>query len=179
MKIIHFLLLIIIGLVCACGQNSEKQRTEDIRNSNEIIHDYELSQITNELRGPELLKKILDTITIKPLTIDFLVNNTWNFHAFENCITTYTFFENNTGELYNCENEWLYEITYKIVGDTLFIQQYDQPEVDNPENIRYKSRDDKFLFNGRSLILIDYKIFNMAGKLSEFQLETIIEFEKQ
>ena len=163
----------LIFTIQSCGNERKPFKSQVISEKNETA----LLIKKTELTGQELFNSILDTISLKHLDAEILTKSRWKFNPFENCISYYSFKENGIGELYSCEREWKYEIKYQILNDTLLIEEFDNPTEDNPENKIVKVRDDKFIYNGKSLILIGSTLYNMGGISWTPDIELVIEYK--
>lgn len=126
--------------------------------------------------GIHFFKIILDTITVSELTPQLLIKTKWYSVPFENCISIYSFNEDGKGENYNCELEDMSEIFYKIQNDTLLIEEYNIPHVDNPEQRRIMTRLDKYVYNGIALTMIGSTMYNLIGKQWTPSIKTVIEY---
>lgn len=146
--IYFFILIFIVGLSCTNSNNNNKNKS-----SNYIINNNEAVSSEKKVKaGADLFKAILDTITMKHLDLDLLINNDWQFKVSEDCIYKLIFKQNNTGESYNCEVDETNEISFKIVKDTLLITEYEFSETDSLN--KRMTRNDKYIYNGNSLIMI-------------------------
>jgi len=188
------LLTLIVGLLISCGQNNNSNNDKDLKQidsekkdtinqpvKNDKIEKTEIKSnlIESNLQGEELFKSILDTITIENLTTDLLINSNWIFAPFDNCLSTLTFKSDGDGVSYNCELEFDFEIKYKIDNNYLLIEEYDIPHVDNPEQKKIKTRDDKYIFDGQSLIMIGSTMYNIGGKSWTPQIKVVIKYDKK
>ncbi|GEM_PF-3217185 len=142
----------------------------------EVIHE---STLNINLEGEELFAAIKDTISIQPLNTDVLVQSVWIYNPYENCFSQIKFTYTGKGKYYDCEIPDEYEIIYRIESDTLHIERYDTPRVDNPEMKKIKSRDDYYIYTGKSLVMIGSQMYNLAGKTWIPGIKTIIEYQQK
>lgn len=189
----HILIVFFATLLFSCEQ-AKREKSENysstIENNktdfkkNEIIEEenknllVKSNVIESELKGEELFKSILDTITIKELTIDLLTNSKWIYVPFDNCLSTYTFLTDGKGVSYNCEQELDFEIKFNIKNNFLMIEEFDIPHVDNPDNRKIKVKDDKFIFDGKSLVLVGSTIYNIGGKSWTPEISIVVKYDK-
>lgn len=175
--------IIVLIFLCSCGQqatqNKQDKNTSDNNQPDSILTNKVDVQITEKKVGQELFKSILDTITIKTITVDFLINNQWVYRPFDNCKSYLKFQENGKGISYSCEMEEDYEITYKIEGNKVFIAEYDIPHVDNEERKKIKYRYDTYVYNGHSLIMVDSKMYNIGGLEWTPKIEVVINYDRK
>jgi len=69
-----------------------------------------------------------------------------------------------TGISYDCERDLSDDIKYKIINDTLLIDEYNIPTEDNPEHKTIVEWTGRFLYTGHSLKLIKGTFFEISGK---------------
>lgn len=172
---------IILGFSCQNSKN-DKKVTETPKSNPEIIEKTKVeTEISDEknIVGQEFFNLILDTISIKPISKEILLDFDWEYKPFDNCNSTLTFNPSGKGDSYNCEMEEWNEIVYKISSDTLLIQEFDIPHVDNPEQKRIKTRDDKYVFNGYALYMIGSIMHNIGGKSWTPKIHDVIEYKKE
>lgn len=172
-QILSYILLFSTLVAISCKQNKK---------GNLNLTDQEttrLKQKSDKLTGQLLFNSILDTIMLKHLDISTLTKSKWIFTPFENCSSSYRFTENGNGEIFNCEMDLKSDINYKILKDTLYIEEFDIPTEDNPDHKTFKLRDDKYVFNGKSLIMIGSKLYNMTGISWTPDIEIVVEYKKQ
>jgi hypothetical protein len=172
------LLLLVLLLFYACSSRSNKDIVQNIDSSSKNRKNVD-TLIQKRLSGKELFETIKDTLHKKSIDYKTLLNSKWEFLIANNCINTIQFFENNTGKNIDCEIEELYEIKYKIIDDTLYIEEYTIPHVDNPEGKKLKSRDDIYVYNGHSLIMIGSTMHNIGGKSWTPKIRTVIEYKRK
>lgn len=167
----------------SCGQQTrqEEQQTNNSENNQTELSltQKNTDQETEKKFGQELFKSILDTITIATISTDFLVNNQWLYRPFDNCESYLKFQANGKGISYNCEMEEDYEMTYKIEENKVFIVEYDIPHVDNEERKKIKFRDDTYVYNGHSLVLVDSKMYNIGGLEWTPKIEVVINYDRK
>jgi hypothetical protein len=177
------LTIIALTFLSSCGQQSrqnEQQTDKSEKNQTELpLQEKNIVQETKKIVGQELFKAILDTITIETISADLLINNQWIYRPFDNCESYLKFQANGKGISYNCEIEEDYEMTYKIEGNKVFIAEYDIPHVDNEKRKKIKYRDDTYIYNGHSLIMIDSKMYNMGGLEWTPKIEVVINYDKK
>lgn len=189
----HLLLVFFATLLLSCEQ-AKKEKSENnssiIENHKTDLNENEIKEeenenlivksnvIESELKGEELFKSILDTITIKELTIDLLTSSKWIYVPFDNCLSTYTFLTDGKGVSYNCEQELDFEIKFNIKNNFVLIEEFDIPHVDNQENKKIKVRDDKFIFDGKSLVLVGSTIYNIGGKSWTPEIDIVVKYDK-
>ena len=175
--------LIVLTFLCSCGQKARQQEQEaqvvEKSQSESSLIEKNDNQIIKKKVGEELFKSILDTITINNVNVDFLTRNQWIYRPFGNCESFLKFKENGTGISYNCEMEEEYEMTYEIEGNKVFITEYDIPHVDNEEHKRIKFRDDTYVYNGHSLVMVDSKMYNISGLEWIPKIEVIIDYKRK
>lgn len=177
------LTIIALTFLNSCGQQTrqnEQQTNSSEKNQTELQSTEKNADKKTELKvGQELFKAILDTITTEKISVDFLVNNQWIYRPFDNCESYLKFQVNGKGISYNCEMEEDYEMTYKIEGNKLFIAEYDIPHVDNEERKKIKYRDDTYVYNGHSLIMVDSKMYNIGGREWIPKIEVVINYDRK
>lgn len=176
------LTIIALTFLNSCGQQTknEQQTTNSEKNQTELqLIEKNTDQENEKKVGQELFKSILDTITTETISADFLVNNQWIYRPFDNCESYLKFQLNGKGISYNCEMEEDYEMTYKIEGNKLFIAEYDIPHVENEERKRIKFRDDTYVYNGYSLIMVDSKMYNIGGLEWTPKIEVVINYNRK
>ncbi|MDI9868951.1 hypothetical protein [Flectobacillus roseus] len=175
--------IIALTFLSSCGQKTrqnEQQTTNSEKNQTELVlTEKNTAQEAKKKVGQELFKSILDTISVKTISTDFLTNNRWIYIPFDNCESYLKFQVNGKGVSYNCEMEEDYEMTYKVEGNKVFIAEYDIPHVDNEERKKIKFRDDTYVYNGHSLILIDSKMYNIGGLEWTPKTEVIINYDRK
>ena len=177
------LTIIALTFLSSCGQQTG-QKEQQTTNSEKIQTELTLTekitdQETEKKIGQELFKSILDTIKIETISADFLVKNQWIYRPFENCESYLKFKASGKGISYNCEMEEDYEMTYKIEGNKVFIAEYDIPHVDNEERKKIKFRDDTYVYNGHSLIMVDSKMYNIGGLEWTPKIEVVIGYDRK
>ncbi len=175
------LTLIILTFLCSCGQQSkqheqEAQAVEKSQLDSTLVKKND-SQIIKKKVGKELFQSILDTIKTKGVTVVLLTRNEWIYQPFENCESFLKFHENGIGVSYNCEMDEDYELTYKIEGNKIFISEYDIPHVNNEEQKKIKFREDTYVYNGHSLVMIDSKMCNIGGLQWIPNIEVVIDYK--
>lgn len=177
------LTIIALTFLSSCGQQTrqnEQQTTNSEKNQTELVLTKKNTEQKAENKvGQELFKSILDTISVKTISTDFLINNRWIYRPFDNCASYLKFQVNGKGISYNCEMEEDYEITYKVEENKVFIAEYDIPHVDNEERKKIKFRDDTYVYNGHSLILVDSKMYNIGGLEWTPKIEVVINYDRQ
>ncbi|RZJ50649.1 MAG: hypothetical protein EOO19_02700 [Chryseobacterium sp.] len=175
--------IIALTILCSCGQQArQNEQVTDTAGKNQLestLTNKVDSQIIEKKVGQELFKSILDTINVKTITVDFIINNQWFYRPFDNCESYLKFQENGKGISYNCEMEEDYEMTYKIEGNKLFIAEYDIPHVDNEERKKIKYRDDTYVYNGHSLIMVGSKMYNIGGLEWTPKIEVVINYDRK
>lgn len=173
-----FLLVIVQlgGFSCNNSTKNESNKLLEEKNNKDfkdLIH-----KTKKELIGADLFKAILDTITQRHLDIDLLVNSNWQFKVADDCIYTFKFKHNNIGENYNCEIIETYEIKYKIENDTLFVQEFEFSEIDSTLNNKRLVRNDKYIYNGESLIMVASITYYGGNKPRVPKIKEIIEYKR-
>jgi len=175
--------LIILIFLCSCGQQSrpKEQKVQSVEKSqlDSTLLKKSRNQIIKKKFGKELFQSILDTLNIKSVTVDLLTRNEWIYRPFENCESFLKFQESGIGVSYNCEMEEEYELTYKIEGNKVFISEYDIPHVDNKEQKKIKFRDDIYVYNGHSFVMIDSKMYNIGGLEWTPKIEVVIDYKRK
>ena len=161
------LTIIALTFLTSCGQQTRQneQQTDNYEKyQTELPWTEKITdQETKKKVGQELFKAILDTIAIETISANFLINNQWIYRPFDNCESYLKFQTNGKGISYNCEMEEDYEMTYKIEHNKVVVSEYDIPHVDNEERKKIKFREDTYIYNGNSLILVNAKMYNMAN----------------
>ncbi|SHK68471.1 hypothetical protein SAMN04488007_3640 [Maribacter aquivivus] len=175
--------LIVLTFLCSCGQKARQQEPEiqvvdKSQSESPLIEKFD-NQIIKKKFGEELFKSILDTITVNNVNVDFLTRNKWIYRPFDNCESFLKFQENGIGVSYNCEMEEEYEMTYRIEGNKVFIAEYDIPHVDNEEHKRIKFRDDTYVYNSNSLVMVDSKMYNIGGLEWIPKIEVVIDYKRK
>ncbi len=177
------LTIIALTFLNSCGQQTrkEEQQTKDSeKNQTELpLTQKNTDQETEKKIGQELFKSILDTITIVAISTDFLVNNQWIYRPYDSCESYLKFQANGKGIIYDCEIEEYYEMTYRIEGNKVYIAEYDILDVDNEEGKKIKSRDDTYVYNGHSLILVDSKMYSIGGLEWTPEIEDVINYDRK
>ena len=180
MKTIQLLIfsLVISTLLIKCSSKKDEPILESKIENNSIdsIKFYEDGLRTYKEVGNELFNSILDTIKISRLNKDMLTQSSWHFIPFPECRSTLTFNSDKTGNHYECEIEENNSFQYELKDDTLKITEFHIPHVDNPEGNILKLRDDNYLLNNNSLILVGSTMYNNAGIPYEPKIEVIIEY---
>jgi hypothetical protein len=172
---LNYFFLIFLSLSFGqCGKPGDTEK-------NTIVDSVEkvkptVNEPETELVGIDFFKSILDTIQIHELKTETLLDTKWNSEPLINCISTYLFFEDAKGDHYDCELEDSKKIIYKIQNDTLIIEEYDIPQVDNPDQKTIMTRVDKFVYNGIALTMIGSTMYNLAGKRWTPSIKTVIEY---
>jgi hypothetical protein len=173
--------IIALMFLSSCGQRELRNDQDAIvnnKNQSELKSTNTIDdQIKKKKVGKELFKSILDTVTIKEITVELLINNKWLYNPFENCESYMKFQENGRGISYGCEMEEDYEMLYKIKENRVFVAEYDIPHVDNKERKKIKFRDDIYVYNGHSLILIDSKMYNIGGQEWIPKIDVLINYD--
>jgi hypothetical protein len=109
--------IIALTFLTSCGQQArqnEQQTNYSEKNQTELVLPQKNKEQEIEKKfGQELFKLILDTITIKTISTDFLINNQWVYRPFDNCESYLKFQINGKGISYNCEMDEDYEMTQK------------------------------------------------------------------
>jgi hypothetical protein len=183
------LTLIALTFLSSCGKqtrqneqqttNSEKNQTELVLTKKISIDEKNTDQEPEKKVGQELFKAILDTITIETISADLLINNQWIYRPFGNCESYLKFQANGKGISYNCEIEEDYEMTYKIEGNKISIAEYEIPHVDNEDRKKIKYRDDTYIYNGHSLIMVDSRMYNIGEREWTPKIEVVINYDRQ
>lgn len=178
MKLLICVYLLISVSLIECGVKTDKHDA--------IIKSKKSHPLTNststgikEGNGEELFARIADTIHIAHLTKDILIENKWHSDFAPGCISSYKFFATGHGVEYDCELDEKYEITYFLKMDTLQVQEFDTPDMDNINRKRIKSGDYKFLYNGKFLILIDAKAHPLNGRTWTPDIQEVIRYERK
>lgn len=114
----------------------------------------------NSLTGEALFKSIRDTVQLKKLSHEILKNGNWVFAPFDSCYSSLSFITDSIGSNYDCEFGYSFPLKYFIKNDTLFTSVYDIATEDNPDMKEQLSNDDKYIYNGNSLVLIDSKSYS-------------------
>jgi len=149
--------LLIIGFLCSSCETEKKNQPQN-----------------NSLTGESLFKSIRDTVQLKKLSHEILNNGNWVFTPFDSCSTSLSFITDTSGSNYDCEFGYSFPFKYFIKNDTLFISVYDIPTEDNPDSKEQISNDDKYIYNGSSLILIDSKAYSGFGvTTAEIQIPVV------
>jgi len=177
------LTIIALTFLTSCGQQTRQneQQTDNYEKyQTELPWTEKITdQETKKKVGQELFKTILDTIAIETISADFLINNQWIYRPFDNCESYLKFQTNEKGISYNCEMEEDYEMTYKIEHNKVVVSEYDIPHVDNEERKKIKFREDTYIFNGNSLILVDAKMYNMANIEWTPDIEIVVTYDRK
>jgi len=180
MKFIQIILILI--LISSC-----EKKTKQIENGVESTENSQLYSATERMNsnkfekkiGLELFKSILDTVKIETITKNQLINNEWIYNPFDKCESHFVFKNNGTGVSYNCEMEDDYEMTFRIEENKVYISEYDIPHVDNKERKKIKFRDDVFIYNGKSLLMVNSKMYNNVGLEWTPDIEVVIEYKRK
>jgi len=177
------LIIIVLTFLCSCGQQTRQNEQESYavnKNQSDLVlnHKNENQEIEKKV-GKELFNSILDSINIETITIGFLIKNQWIYRPFNNCESCLKFQVNGKGVSYNCEMEEDYEMTYKVEGNKVFIAEYETPHLDNEERKKIKFRDDTYVYNGHSLILVDSKMYNIGGLEWTPKIEVVINYDRK
>jgi outer membrane lipoprotein-sorting protein len=167
----------------SCGQQT-RQNEQQITNSEKkqtelVLTEKNTDQEAEKKVGQDLFKSILDTISVKTISTDFLINNQWIYRPFDNCESYLNFQAKGKGNSYNCEMEEEYEMTYIIEGNKVFIAEYDTPHVDNEARKKIKFRDDTYIYNGHSLIMVDSKMYDIGGREWIPKIEVVINYDRK
>jgi hypothetical protein len=177
MKTLIQIILVLI-IFCSCGQKTGQNKSN--LNSIEIIKsdNREVKKIEKKI-GLQLFQSILDTIKIKEITKDFLIKNKWTYRPFSNCESYLKFKNNLEGIEYSCEMEAGYEVIYRVEKNRVYITEYDVPQVNNEERKKIKIRDDIYVYNGHSLIMVNSKMYNIGGFEWVPEIEVVINYDRQ
>jgi len=181
MKFIQIILILI--LISSCGKKTKhiengKESTE--KSQAEIRPTEKMNSNKFEKKiGLELFKSILDTVKIETITKKQLINNEWIYKPFDSCESHFKFKNNGTGVSYNCEMEEDYEMTFRIDENKVYISEYNIPHVENKERKKIKFRDDIFIYNGKSLLMVNSKMYNNVGLEWTPNIEVVIEYERK
>jgi hypothetical protein len=170
------LYLTVLFFIAACSNSGNKDIVQNCDSSQNT--DVQIP-IQKKIFGEDLFEKIKDTLRIKSLDYETLINSKWEFHIADNCINEFHFNQKNIGKITDCEIEETFEIKYKIIDDTLFVEEYSIPHVDNPEGKMIKSRDDIYVYNGHSLIMVGSTMYNIGGKSWTPKIKAIIEYRRK
>lgn len=165
-------------LILSSCENEPKQQSTDLNSSTKRHQSNVATNTTQKKVGQDLFASILDTVKIEPLSIGLLIKNDWVFTPIENCKSYLKFQENGKGISYNCELEEDFEIMYIIDDNRLKVSEYGIPHVDNPDYQKIKIRDDMYVYNGFSLIMVNSKMYNITGKERTPQIEVVIGFNR-
>lgn len=153
-------------------------RSIPVENPSTIQSDSD--KVVSTQRGPvgaELFQLIRDTVSIKPLTSALLQTYDWEFYPGDKCVSSYSFKMDFKGTGYDCEVMDEFHIEYHITKDTLNIEQYERPNV-GAENKMVKTRDDKYVYDGSGLILVDSKMYS-NGKTWTPEIEIVIKYHRK
>ena len=176
-------IIIVMILLYSCGQQAREKKQDsesaDKNQTESIQSDTNVGQNIEKKVGEELFNSILDTINIEMITNDFLTKNNWIFRPFEDCESYLQFKENGKGISYSCEMDLDYEMLYRIEGNKVLVSEYDIPHVDNEEGKIIKYRDDIYVYNGHSLILVGSSMYNIGGLEWTPDIERVIKYERK
>lgn len=165
------MIIVIVGLSCSNSDNHKRNKS-----CNETSKNIELVPGDKNTKvGADLFKAILDTITLKHLDLNLLINNDWQFKVSEDCVYKLIFKHNSIGESYNCEVDETNEISFKIAKDTLLVKEYEFSETDSLN--KRMTRNDKYIFNGSSLIMIASVTYYGGDKPRVPKIKEIIEYK--
>lgn len=175
----------LVGLSCSTTPRQEEQKTtepveivEQPKKSTSELTEPE-DPTTFDVKGYELFKAIRDTISYERLSVNILTNSNWRWTALPNCYNYYKFLSDSTGtSISACEIDEENDLTYSIVSDTLLITEFHIPHTDNPEGETLKRREDKYLYTGNSIVMVNSALFNNAGIPREPKIEVIIEYNQ-
>ncbi len=145
-------------------------------------HEQELNSIPpiiKEKVGRELFSSILDTIRIEPVTVEILLKNKWIFTPFKDCESFLKFQKNDKGISYGCELEEEYEMTFIIKDNKILLSEFDIPNGDNEGCKKIKTRDDTYIYNGHSLIMVDSRMYNVSGDEWIPEIKVAIKYERK
>lgn len=157
-----------LGFILSCTQQNNVENPTTTRSAN----DKAIKPV-----GSELFKLIRDTVNVQPLTSNLLTNNDWEFYPEDKCVSSYSFKSDYNGTGYDCEVMEEFRIKYQIVKDTLSVEQYERPNIDT-ENKDIKTRDDKYVYDGSSLILINSKMYS-GDRTWTPKIEVVIKYHKK
>ncbi len=145
-------------------------------------HDSLANSISNGIKqgkGEDLFFRISDTIHKAHLTKDILVFNKWQSDVAPGCMSSYKFFASGSGVEYECELDEKFEIIYFVKMDTLIVQEFDTPDMDNIKRKRIKTSDDKFIYNRSALVMIDSKLHSINGRTWTADIQEVIRYERK
>jgi hypothetical protein len=175
--------ILVLFIFCSCGQQTgqKEQFINSTVNSQTDTNQTDSKSIVQPDKkvGEQLFKEILDTIKIEAITNAFLLKNQWAYKPFDNCSSFLKFKANGKGLSYNCEMEEEYEMTYQVIENRVYIAEYDIPHVDNEEQKKIKFRDDIYVYNGHSLIMIGSKMYNIGGLEWTPKIEDVINYDRK
>jgi len=176
-QIVFGLVSILLFVSCRnnCKPTEKEDRTDQI-NGNQVVAE---SKPIQKLKGQELFNVILNSINSKHIDREILGSNNWKFKPFPDCTDSLIFSVDGTGEIYNCEMGFSSDTRYKISGDTVIVSKYEIPDTDNPRGKTIKTRDNKYFYNGHSLVMIGSTIYHGAAGTSIPDIEIIIEYKKE
>ena len=128
--------------------------------------------------GRDLFKSIKDTVTIRSITVQHLIENKWTYKPSDNCESYLKFRENGKGISVDCEIGDDNEMTYRIIENKIYVSEFDIPPTDNTEQKKIKFREGIFIYNGESLIMIDSKMYNIIEKEWIPEIEEVIWYRR-
>jgi len=179
MKKLKIFILLIVIIFVSCGNSAKTNENNDLAKDTIVEKEIDFVSQSDKKVGKELFDAILDTINIQSISVYFLITNEWFFEPFDSCKSYLKFFNNGKGIDYNCEMEEEYEITYRIEENRIYISEFDTPHVDNPEGKKIKSRDDIYVYNGHSLIMINSKMYSVSGVEWIPKVEVVINYDRK
>lgn len=159
---------LVIAFMISCTQHNKAVNPTTAKSNNDKVV---------RLVGSELFKVIRDTVRVQPITTALLADNDWEFYPGEKCVSSYSFNADFKGTGYDCEVMDEFEVKYQITKDTLNVEQYERANIDT-ENNMIKTRDDKYVYNGTSLIMIDSKMYS-NNKIWTPEIEVVIIYHRK
>ena len=108
-----------------------------------------------------------------------LISRKWELEITNTCVNYFTFKRNMTGLSFDCERHLNNDIKYKIIKDTLYIDEYTIPTEDNPTHKTIIEWSGKYIYTGYSLRLVTGKLYEISGKFETSTPTGLVEYNQR
>lgn len=140
-----------------------------VENENTQSNSVVLDSLNNKVKSEHI-----DTVDIVQLT-----KTKWKYTVTTDCITYLTFTRDNTYQEDNCEWGLLFEGTYKVSKDTIFLMEYGLASEVPGENRVVNTALYTYLYKKDSLLFISNQRIEEGKVVSTYVPETPIYYKKE
>jgi hypothetical protein len=168
------------GLNGYCNKPQQRQALNVMGNLKTTIYLLLLTSALACRQGTDHLNSTPINNKEKPrLEKGLLISHKWELEITNTCVNYFTFKRNMTGLSFDCERDLNNNIQYKIIKDTLYIDEYTIPTEDNPAHKTIMEWSGKYIYTGHSLRLVTGRLYEISGKFETSTPTGLVEYSQK